>query len=189
MLVVAAVATAASQPSFHKFAPGAQRERGREGEREKERGAEDDGMTNGIWHAMHTADKGEGNRATVCPSSIWGNLPRTRRTSRRTLFREHRGDSASLGFSANNMQLKYSSSTVWKCVGEKDGMKRERKWEERAAAAGWTDDDSNAHTWRRWKQTWEGNTYQSGLMTKTQKGVGDTLSRPVSACFQLETID
>ena len=53
--------------SFHKFAPGAQRTR-------EERGARDDGMTNGIWHAMHTADKGEGNGATVCLIHIWGNL-------------------------------------------------------------------------------------------------------------------
>ena len=87
----------------------------------RERGAGDDGMTNGIWHAMHTADKGEGNRATVCPSSIWGTF-QEQDVHRVEIFREHRGDSASLGFSANNMQLKYSSSTVWKCVGERDGM-------------------------------------------------------------------
>ena len=31
------------------------------------RGAEDDGMTNGIWHAMHTADKGEDALCTVLP--------------------------------------------------------------------------------------------------------------------------
>ena len=31
------------------------------------RGAEDDGMTNGIWHAMHTADKGEDALCTLEP--------------------------------------------------------------------------------------------------------------------------
>ena len=69
------------------------------------------------------------------------------------------------------MQLKYNSSTVWKCVGEKrDGRKKEKRRKGRPRP----DDDSNAHTFRE-RQTVEtdlGGKSYSGTSTEDPKRCG-----------------
>ena len=71
-------------------------------------------MTNGIWHAMHTADKGE--ESTVHSCTFYGKLElficvRCRRFSPVNLYKMH---------------LKFRSGTVWKCVGERKREKERR---------------------------------------------------------------
>ena len=153
------------------------------------RGAErDDGMTNGIWHAMHTADKGEGNRATVCPSSIWGNLPRTQDVCRVGLFFE--STVAIPPVSAFPRTICNSNTARAPCgnASAKDGMKRERKWEERAVGR----TDGRTMTLTRTHGD-AGNRLGRGIhislvFRPRPKKVWETLS-PRLLCFQLETID